>query len=183
MNSMPQEGVITKSKGDTRFMADNFNWTVSSLRSGLRAPLRLLGGAAAASLALSLAGCSTLSDSLSDSLSKSVSSPFESSSKSSSGTPKEREASYQDDLCKYAEVCSRSNCAGTELARGVAAIAEKYGVSNWEADSSTYTAIGAGLAKASTPQPQVDLYKGALAPADAAHADAIQKAFEKGSTK
>lgn len=162
-------------------MADNFNWTVFSPRTAaLCAPLRVLSGAAAASLVLSLAGCSTFSDSLSDSLSKSVSSPFESSSESSSGTSEERKASYQDDLSKYAEVCSRSNCAGAELTRGVSAIAEKYGVSNWEADGSTFTAIGAGLAKATTPQPQVDLYKGALAPTDTAHADAIQAAFERG---
>lgn len=157
-------------------MADDFIPVTPPARTN-RPPLGALALLAAASLLLALPGCSTISDSISDS----VSSPFKSSSESSSGTSEEREASYQDDLRKYAEVCSRSNCAGTELARGVAAIAEKYGVTNWEAEGSTYSAIGEGLAKATTPQPQVDLYKSALAPNDAAHAEAIQKAFEKGA--
>lgn len=162
-------------------MADDFTPVTPPARTNPPhpLPLRALALAAATSLLLCLPGCSTLSESSSDS----VSSPFKSSSESSSGTSGEREASYQGDLSKYAEVCSRSNCAGAELARGVAAIAEKYGITNWEADDSTYAAIGEGLAKATTPQPQVDLYKSALAPNDAAHAEAIQKAFDKGAKK
>jgi hypothetical protein len=160
-------------------MADDLNGNVSSLRSGLCASLRVLGGAAAASLVLSLAGCSTFSDSLSESLSKSVSSPFEWSSDSSESVA-DMAKSYRDDVQNYTEVCSRSSCEAPDIQRGVTAIAEKYGITNWEADRETFAAIGAGLARANMTQPQVDRYRVALAGNDSAGSSALQHGYERG---
>jgi hypothetical protein len=160
-------------------MTDVKVWRFSG-PSGLNISPRSLGTLGAASLLLfCLSGCSTFSDSLSDSLSKSVSSPFEWSSTSSESVG-EMVKNYRDDVQKYAEVCSRSSCEAPAIRKGVTAIAEKYGITNWEADRGTFAAIGAGFARANMAQPQVDRYRIALAGNDAAGSRALQWGYEKG---
>lgn len=161
-------------------MATDFNEFRFSGRtetSAAFAPFRVLRVLGAASLALSMLGCSTISDSISES----VSSPFKwSSTSSSSGSSEERKETYQGDIRKFSEVCSRSNCGAPEMTRGITAIAEKYGVTNWETDNSTYIAIGEGLAKAHALQVRVDVYKSALSQGNATVSDAIQKGYDHG---
>jgi hypothetical protein len=165
-------------------MATDFNGFRFSGRtetSAVSAPFKVLRVLGAASLALSMLGCSTISDSISESVSTSVSSPFKwSSASSSSGSSEERKETYQGDIRKFTEVCSRSSCGAPEMTRGITAIAEKYGVTNWEADNSTYIAIGEGLAKAHTLQARVDVYKSALSQGNATVSDAIQKGYDHG---
>lgn len=146
--------------------------------TGLGGRCRVLGGLAAVPLLL-LAGCSTFSESLSDSLSKSVSSPFEWSSTSSDSVA-EMAKNYRDDVRKYAEVCSRSSCAAPDIQRGVTAIAEKYGITDWEADRETLSAIGAGFARANMTQDRVDRYRVALAGSGSAGSQALQQGYERG---
>jgi len=134
--------------------------------------LHVLG---AVTLIFSLLGC-TLSTSISDS----VSSPFKWSSDSSSRSSDERKESYQHDIRTYTEVHARSNDDVAGLTRGLASISEKHGITNWEADTSTYIGIGEGLAKAKVPQIKVDAYKTTLSQGDSVKTAAIQKGFEQG---
>jgi hypothetical protein len=118
-------------------------------------------------------GCS-----ISNSISDSVSSPFKwsSDSLSSSGGGKEK---YEGDVRDYTEAYVRSSSDIEGFRKGLASIAEKHGISNWEADEATYTGIGEGLAKAQVKEAQLEVYKANLSKGDATKAAAIQKGYEK----
>ncbi len=123
-----------------------------------------------------MSGCSEIGSSISDS----VSSPFKwssDSSKSSSGASKE---AYQGDVKYYTEVYTRSSDDVAGFTRGLSSIGEKHGVSNWEADRTTYVGIGEGLAKAKAPQRQVDLFMTYLSQGNPQKIAAIQKGYELG---
>lgn len=153
--------------------------TVIIRRGGASLRPRCLPVLITMSLVFTMSGCSTVSDSLSDSFSKSVSSPFKWSSGSSSGSSEESKETYQGDIRSYAEVSSRSNSEVSEIVRGLAAIGEKHGITNWEADMATYAGIGEGLAKAKATQHRVDAYKSALSQGDYTRSAAIQKGYEQ----
>jgi len=137
--------------------------------------LRVLHAFGAVTLLTSLLGC-TLSTSISDS----VSSPFKWSSDSSSRSSDERKESYQHDIRNYTEVHARSDNDVAGFTRGLASISEQHGITNWEADTSTYIGIGEGLAKAKVPQIKVDAYKATLSQDDSVKTAAIQKGYEQG---
>jgi hypothetical protein len=89
---------------------------------------------------LLLAGCSLL-----ESSSDIVSSPFESSSASFAG----KEEKYQDEVASYTYAYVSSSTADyAGYRKGLAEIAGKYGITNWEAQPITYNAIGRGLKRA-----------------------------------
>jgi len=144
----------------------------SSHRAGMspasRCP-RTLQLAGAAVLALAMAGCS-----ISNSISDSVSSPFKWSSDSSKG----KKEAYQGDVRDYTEAYVRSSSDIEGFRKGLASLAEKHGISNWEADEATYTGIGEGLAKAQVKETQLEIYKSNLSKGDAVKATAIQKGYD-----
>jgi hypothetical protein len=159
---MKKEAVMSQQRG-----------TVSSRRAGVCPAsrfLRALQLAGATVLTLAMIGCSSISDS--------VSSPFKWSSESLSSSGGEKEA-YQGDVRDYTEAYVRSSSDLEEFRKGLASIAEKHGISNWEADEATYTGIGAGLAKAQVKESQLEVYKANLSKGDAAKANAIQKGYEQ----
>jgi hypothetical protein len=145
---------------------------VSSRRAGASSCLRMLQMAGAAVFALVMVGCS-----ISHSISESVSSPFESSSHSSKSS--DQKESYQGDVRDYTEAYVRSSDDPAAFRKGVSSIAQKHGVSNWEADHATYTGIGQGLGKAQVKQSQVEVYKANLSAGDAAKASEIQKGYDQ----
>jgi len=130
---------------------------------------RTLQLAGAAVLALAMAGCS-----ISNSISDSVSSPFKWSSDSSKG----KKEAYQGDVRDYTEAYVRSSSDIEGFRKGLASLAEKHGISNWEADEATYTGIGEGLAKAQVKETQLEIYKSNLSKGDAVKATAIQKGYD-----
>ncbi|HTP64554.1 MAG TPA: putative lipoprotein [Geobacteraceae bacterium] len=154
-------------------MNGRFCRVISSGR-GNASPLTGLAGmlpvAGALLLTLCLAGCS-----ISTSISDSVSSPFKWSSSISGG---EKEA-YQDDVRDYTEAYVRSSSDIEGFRKGLASLAEKRGISNWEADEATYLGIGAGLAKAQVKDTQLEVYKNNFAKNDAVKAAAIQKGYDQ----
>ena len=106
-------------------------------------------------LSLSLAllpGCSLLSSS-----SDSVSSSFTSSSSSSASSSPE--AAYREDVSDYTAAHLQSAGKPDELRRGIASLAAKHGITDWERNEATFRAIGEGLAKAGYRQVQVDAFK------------------------
>lgn len=149
--------------------------TVSSRRAGAclaSRRRRTLQYAGTAVLALAMIGCS-----ISNSISDSVSSPFKWSSRSSKSN-NEKE-SYQGDVRDYTEAYTRSSSDIEGFRKGLTSLAQKHGISNWEADDTTYTGIGQGLAKARVKKTQLEVYETNLAGGDAVKAVAIQKGYDQ----
>jgi hypothetical protein len=148
---------------------------VSSRVTGIAAQsasLRAMLLAVMAVVALAVTGCS-----ISNSISDSISSPFKWSSRSSdSGDQKE---SYQRDVRDYTEAYLRSSSDPTGFRNGLASLATKHGISNWEADEATYAGIGEGLGKAKVKQSQVEVFKTNLAGSDPVKAAALQNGYDR----
>ena len=106
---------------------------------------------------LALAGCS-ISYSV-ESLSKSVSSPFRSSSRSSG---EEADPAYQEEVRSFAAGFARSGGDATAFRRGIASIAERRGIHDWEDDDQTCCAIGSGLARAGLDEGRAEALAGDL---------------------
>ncbi len=121
-----------------------------------------------------LSGCS-----LSTSISDSVSSPFKWSSDSSRSSLEGKEEAFQSDVRDYTEAYVRSASDVEGYKKGLATLAAKHGITNWEADQATYLGIGEGLGKAQVKDLQLEAYKMNLSGGDAAKASAIQKGYEK----
>lgn len=130
----------------------------------------LLSAGIAAAL-LTTSGCS-----ISTSISDSVSSPFKWSSKSSS---EDKEEAYQGDIRDYTEAYLRTSSDIEAFRKGLASLAAKHGITNWEADQATYIGIGEGLGKAKVSNIQLETYMTNLSGGDVVKATAIQKGFEK----
>ena len=120
---------------------------------------------------LAAAGCS-FSDS-SESISKSISSPFQSSSASSPSAE-----AYQNDVADYTHAYVISGGQFDTFMKGLANVAERHGVTNWEADDATYTGIGRGLAKAKFTPAQVEVFGKNVSGGDAKKARLVQEGFE-----
>jgi hypothetical protein len=98
-------------------------------------------------------GCSFSKSS--ESISDSISSPSKSSSESSSGdddeaapeTPQDA-ASYGEDVTQLAATYAKSGGDIGAFRTAVSKLATKRGITNWEVDATTCTAIGKGVAKA-----------------------------------
>ena len=118
-------------------------------------------------------GCS-----ISTSISDSISSPFESSASSSRSSSPERGESYQVDVRDYTVAYVRSGGDFTKFMDGLGGLAQKHGITNWEADSNTYIGIGRGLKKAGVTTVQLEVYKTNLSKGDPQKASDIQKGFD-----
>jgi hypothetical protein len=70
------------------------------------------------------------------------------SSKSSSGGDEEKKEAYRDDVRDFtaAWATQHDDVAGFEAA--LADVARRHGITDWEAEDATYTAVGAGLKRA-----------------------------------
>lgn len=139
---------------------------------------KILDLASALLVAFSLSGC-MFSSSLSES-SNSISTSFNSSFKSSKSSSEESKEAYLFDVRQYTAIYTGTNSDVAGLARGLAAVSEKHGITNWEADNATYVGIGAGLAKANLSPQQVALYMADLAKGDQLKIAAIRKGINQG---
>jgi len=124
---------------------------------------------------LSLAfGCS-FSDS-----SASISDSIPGSSKSSSSSsPGDKETAYRNDIRDYTSAYVRSGGQIDMFWRDVGSIAQKHGITNWEADKSTYFGIGEGLAKAQVNSTELTVYKQNLTGYDSTKMQEIQQGYDK----
>jgi hypothetical protein len=110
-------------------------------------------------------------------VSDSISSPFESSSASSS--PEGRSESYQGDVRDYTIAYVRSGGDFSKFMQGLGGLAQKHGVTNWEADPNTFVGIGRGLKRAGVTPMQLEVYKTNLALGDPQKAASMQKGFDQ----
>ena len=116
-------------------------------------------------------GCS-FSDS-SVSISKSISSPFTSSSASSPSAE-----AYQNDVADYTYAHVISSGQVDTFMKGLGSVAERHGVTNWEADDATYIGIGQGLGKAKFTQTQVDVFAKNVTNGDAKKTKLVQQGYD-----
>ena len=137
---------------------------------GLRSPRLVF---AVAALAAGAAGCSISASS--ESLSKSVSSPFQSSSDSSGEA---EDPAYQDEVRSFAAGFAHSGGDATAFRRGVASIAERRGIHDWEDDDQTCRAIGAGLAQARLSPNAAEALAGDLLSGRGDRVDVVMKGFK-----
>ena len=117
------------------------------------------------------AGCS-FSDS-SASISKSISSPFESSSASSPGGIE----AYQSDVADYTYAHVISSNQFDAFWKGVANVAERHGVTNWEAEDATYVGIGQGIRRAKLSETQLEVIAKNLSGGDEKKIKLIEKGY------
>jgi hypothetical protein len=135
-------------------------------------PRRLALACAIGALLLAPLGCS-LSYS-SQSISKSVSSPFKSSSGSSGEAD---DPAYQEEVASYTAGFAGSGGDTMTFQRGVASIAERRGISNWEDDDQTCRAIGKGLRKAGLDKGRAESMAGDLLSGRADRVKVVMKGY------
>jgi hypothetical protein len=128
----------------------------------------------AALLIAPLVGC--LISASSTSLSKSSRS---SSNSSSSSSPGAAERAYREDVSDYTRAYAKSGGGDFRTFQGdLAKLAEKHGITNWEANPATYTAIGEGLGRAEVSDAELMAYKRNLSAGDPDKAKAIQTGYD-----
>jgi hypothetical protein len=138
---------------------------------------RLIARLIATLAILPLLGCSISVSSWS--LSKSSRSSSHSSDSSSSSSPGAAERAYREDVTDYTRAFARSHGADYDGFRAdLGNLAREHGITNWEENPATYTAIGEGLAGAKVSDAELLAYKRNLSGGDAQKADLIQKGFD-----
>ena len=138
---------------------------------------RALLGLTAALVSAPLLGCSVSVSSWS--LSKSVRSSSHSSDSSSASSPGAAEEAYREDVSDYTRAYAKSGGSDFRIFQAdLAHLAEEHGITNWEENTSTYTAIGEGLGRAKVSDAELMAYKRTLGAGDASKADAIQKGYD-----
>jgi len=125
-----------------------------------------------------LTGCSISVSSWS--LSKSSRSSSHSSDSSSSSSPGAAEEAYREDVSDYTRAYVKSARPGDleSFRADLSRLAQEHGITNWEENPSTYTAIGEGLAHAGVSDAGLMAYKQNLSGGDPAKADLIQKGYD-----
>lgn len=130
-----------------------------------------------------VAGCSfsTSSKSSSDSISDSSTSSSDSSTSSSPADEKKSDdaaALYREDVRNLTVAQLRDGGDLAAFQRKLAAVARQHGVSDWEAASGTWLAIGEALRTASATAAQRDTLSHALAGDDRVKLDAIARGYD-----
>ena len=139
---------------------------------------RRVGTSVAGPLVVLVAGCSVSASSWS--VSKSVRSSSHSSDSSSSSSPGAAEEAYREDVSDYTSAFVKS-AATSDLAgfrADLSRLAREHGITNWEENPSTYTAIGDGLGRAGVSGGGLRAYQTNLSGGDPAKAALIQKGYD-----
>jgi len=128
-------------------------------------------------LLVPLLGCSFSASSWS--ISKSSRSSSHSSDSSSSSSPGAAERAYQEDVSDYTRAYAKSG--GTDFRTfqaDLGKLAEEHGITNWEENPITYTAIGEGLGRAGVSDAELMAYKRTLGGSDPTKGEAMQKGYD-----
>ena len=109
----------------------------------------------------------------------SESSSGSSASSSGSSSPSSREGPYKDDVRDYTSQWVLSGGDPSGFRAGIAPIAEKHGITNYESDELTFEGIGMGLKKAGLSGDRYEQVKGTLAAGNAEAGKWIDKGYKK----
>ncbi len=134
---------------------------------------------AAAVVLAGLTGCSFSESSKSSSNSSKGSSNSVSSIVSSPSRSSKQDLRYQDEIVDYTVAYVKSSEADyASYQKGLAEIAAREGIINWEEDPRTYIAIGMALKKAGLKGVSYETYKKNLAGGDYGKMQDIQKGYD-----
>lgn len=100
-----------------------------------------------------------------------------SSNSSSSSSPGSSGSQYRSDVASYTQAYVVSGGAEGVFLNGVGDLARKRGITDWEADSNTWSGIGAGLGRTKIDSVQLAVYEQNWAANDPEKARLIRKAF------
>ncbi len=113
-------------------------------------------------VALLPAGCSFYYSS--ESSAKSITSSSESSSDDDDDD--EKKEAYRNDVRDFTAAYAAESADPAAFASGLSAVARRHGITDWEAEDATFTAIGAGPKRANVAASDVARYESALAGSD-----------------
>ncbi len=132
-------------------------------------------------LLISLMGVAALLSACSFSTSSKSSSDLASSPSSSVASSKDKtKDGFEKDVRDYtAEFAKSAEGKHEAFQARLGKIAEKYGVTHWQEDKSTYVAIGKGLRKAGLGLPQYEAFKASLGDAEPWKMDAIAEGYSQ----
>ena len=134
---------------------------------------RLAPAGAIGALLLAPVACSISYSS--ESISKSVSSPFKSSSSSSGEAD---DPAYQEEVASFTAGFASAGGDVASFRRGIASIAERRGIHDWEDDDQTCRAIGKGLRKAGLPRARAESLAGDLVSGRADRVKVLMKGYD-----
>jgi hypothetical protein len=133
--------------------------------------------ATAAVVVCLLAGGCSFSASSESSSASSESSSNSSASSSRSSSPARGE-SYRNEVRDYTASYVKSSADAAAFQRGLAGIAARHGVTNWEADQDTWVGIGAGLRRAKVSSTDLEVWKTNLSGGDPTKAASMQQGYD-----
>jgi hypothetical protein len=140
---------------------------------------RLRQGSAPAAVVLAVAGAVACSFSYSSkSASDSSRSSSESSSSISTSSSPRSGTAYRNDVADYTEAYVVSGGSESSFLNGIGGLAEKRGITDWEADENTWTGIGRGLGRTRITPVQLEVYKQHWSGGDPARMQLIQQGFD-----
>lgn len=113
--------------------------------------------------------------------SEKVSDSSGSSSDSSASSSGSSQRAYQTDVSDYTTAYVKSSQDYSAFRSGVADLARKRGINDWESNTGTWQGIGAGLRRAGVSKLELDVYKQNLTGGDSAHQSLIQKGYDAAS--
>lgn len=134
------------------------------------------------SLSLAAAGCSisASSASISDSITGSSKSVSDSISSSSPDGSSKSEQAYREDVRDFTATAARSGRPPADVQSGLSRVAERHGVTNWEADAATFVGIGEGLRRADQKPSAVRRWADELGGASGSAESLIQQGYDAG---
>lgn len=132
-----------------------------------------------AALALLPLGCSFYYSS--ESSVKTLTSPSRSSASSSpddDGDDEQEKKAYRDDVRDFTVAYATEHDGVEGFADGLADVARRHGITDWEANAATFTAVGSGLKRAEARPADVARYERAVGGNDPAKAELIRRGYE-----
>ena len=100
------------------------------------------------------------------------------SDSSTSSSPGDKESAYRDDVRDYTYAYVGSSKDSRVFFQGLAKLAGRHGVTDWEGDRATWTGIGQGLAKADLSGAALESFKQGLTGADPTQMAKIQEGYD-----
>ena len=135
----------------------------------------LLAVALSAAVGCSFSASSKGSSKSSKSISKSISSPSRSSSESS----KSDATRYREEVADYAQgFVTGGGGDVSSFQRGLAGIAEKRGISDWESNGDTWKSLGVGLGRTEITDAAFAGFVGSWAGGDPTRSDLMRQGFK-----
>ena len=112
--------------------------------------------------------------------SKSISDSISSPSRSSSASSKSDAAHYREEVADYAQEFVTAGGGGevSSFQRGLAGIAEKRGISDWESNSDTWKNLGVGLGRTEMADASFAGFVESWAGGDSTRSDQMREGFE-----